>query len=543
MTLPYGVSRQSIPRRQADQIVRIVTQEGASLRGALLGSRREGKTDLLRQIYAQLFERGEGPIPFYYSFSESLEGAALARHFVATFCQQVRAFLMREEEMVLEPVAGLESELEKAGLPLVLTEMARSFLATPPERQLEFAATIPEQFLRREDRPLCLLWDDAHTLDPNSPLLTSFSSTDMCWLVTGVMPLIARMAGNKAWPIVRLEPLSRDEAVAVAERACRMAGVGCSRETWEQWCDLVGTSPWLISSLVSAAETSEESLNSIEQLGAFYFRELSSGALGNWLTQRFERALPERRERSMVSNHLAAIAKNGNPSVSVDLLGREVWEGLLREEWAEDTAAGPRFFLDAVQRDWLNLVTAFTDVPMERSRSRAFQDFLLRVRLHTKQRMVERLFATLRSKLHQLPNTGLPKVFESQWFEMHPPHISSLSVERSGNAQLHWCHGFRNGGGQYAPIPSVLLIVLCEESPTSGQLEAWRRQLEREARNLPRVAGSLVPQVPGIDTHHELWLLVPPGTPLQQVRSERRFPWDAFERLLDNRVADQTRSA
>ena len=90
----------SYPRPQAERIVRIVTQEGFGFHGALLGKRREGKTDLLRQIHALLFDQAEGPIPFFYTFQAGRRDAALARHFFAAFCMQVRAFLMRQEDLL-----------------------------------------------------------------------------------------------------------------------------------------------------------------------------------------------------------------------------------------------------------------------------------------------------------------------------------------------------------------------------------------------------------------------------------------------------------
>src|SRR5579872_4129678 len=98
------------PRKQAERIARVMSQEGVALRGALLAKRREGKTDLLRRIRDLLFEQAEGPIPFYYSFESARKEAALARHIFASFCVQVRAFVMRQEELLREPPSGLDRE-------------------------------------------------------------------------------------------------------------------------------------------------------------------------------------------------------------------------------------------------------------------------------------------------------------------------------------------------------------------------------------------------------------------------------------------------
>ena len=105
-------SRYQQPRRQAERLAELVSREGSHFRAVVLGKRGEGKSDLLRQVHAQLFARAEGPVPFLYSFGDSIgdasgdkrEEAAQARHCFASFCQQVRAFLMRQEELLGEPV-------------------------------------------------------------------------------------------------------------------------------------------------------------------------------------------------------------------------------------------------------------------------------------------------------------------------------------------------------------------------------------------------------------------------------------------------------
>ena len=59
------------PRAQAERLAALVSREGASFRGVVLGKRREGKTDLLEQVHAQLFARAEGPVPFLYAYTRN----------------------------------------------------------------------------------------------------------------------------------------------------------------------------------------------------------------------------------------------------------------------------------------------------------------------------------------------------------------------------------------------------------------------------------------------------------------------------------------
>src|ERR1051326_5623262 len=120
MSAIYSSYGESLPRLQAERIAEMFLHEGVGFHGALLAKRREGKTDLLRQVYARLFEHAEGLIPVSYTFQPARGDDALARHFCATFCMQVRGFLMRQEEVLGAASVSLERELEKAGLPLAL---------------------------------------------------------------------------------------------------------------------------------------------------------------------------------------------------------------------------------------------------------------------------------------------------------------------------------------------------------------------------------------------------------------------------------------
>jgi hypothetical protein len=520
------------PRPQAARIVRIVAQEGFAFRGTLLGKRREGKTDLLRQIHALLFEKAEGPIPFFYTFEAARKEAALARHFFSAFCMQVRAFLMRQEDLLREPPASLERELERAGLPLSLTEMARNFLALPPVHQLDFAASLAAQFVAREDRPVCLLLDDLHEKDPASSFFTALDSPHLSWLAAGRYPFLLRMAGQAAWTLVSVDPFSSEEALAQARKRCETAGVPYFPPVWEQWCEISGSSSWLIDSLVTAAAVRGLALDSIEQLGRLYIQELACGTLGNWFLARFAQAIPDRSDRTMVGEYLAGLAQAGIPSASASALPSRVWDGLIAEEWAEEAVTGPRILLDMVQRDWFSLSTAPAGEPSERAQARLLLTFLLRVERAKEQPETARFSMVIRQRLFDLPHAGFPEHFTWENQKIRLPRIFSVSGEAAGSAELFWCYGFYGDHRESTEAAVLLLIVICDEAPTDGQVEKWARQLENEARLVapPRTTASVLPD--GSRPHRELWIAVPPGTSLASTGPERRFSWQAFFRLM-----------
>ena len=523
----FSPSGAGTPRPQADRIARLIAQEGWGFRGALLGKRREGKTDLLRQIRALLFRTAEGPIPFFYSFHAGRNEGALANHFVAAFFSQVRAFVMRNEELLREPSGSLDQELEKPGLPLALSEMGHHFLALPPERQCEFAPTVPAVFASREARPVCVLLDDTHELSSTSPYFAALDSPNLFWLLAGRSPFLARMAGDAEWPVIRLEPFSGEEALLQARRWCEAAGLPFARRVWEHWTQMAGTSLWRISSLVTAAAVRGQRLDSVEQLGRLYMQELVSGTMGNWLSARFERAIPDRGDRTMVGEHLARLARSGVPTGLAGSLPSRVWDGLVAEEWAEEAAAGPQLRLDTVLRDWLSLSAAPRDEPPDRARSRLQLAFLLRGEQSKERPETARFSTVMRQPLLDLPQSGLPELFPGEGQEIRLPKILSVCSEAAPPAELFWCYG------ESREVPGtgiVLLIAVCDEPPTDSQLQRWNRQLENEARLFE--PGEAAPARARPSLRQELWVVVPPETTLVPAGTERRFSWQAFFHLV-----------
>lgn len=525
MTYPEGATLNNHPREQAERILRVIGQGGRPLRGVLLGKRREGKTDLLRQLQSRLFDMAEGPIPFFYSFASSANDSALATSFLASLCQQVRAFLMRHEEMLLEPAAALETELQRAGLPMSLSEMARSFLSLTPSQQCEHAGILVAQFAHREARPVFLLLDDCEALPQNTPIFRGLNSPFLSWLLTGRLPFASRLAGSRAWPVLRLDRFSHEDALAIAKQNCRAYGIAFVEEVWDQWCGISGTSAWLIESLIVAAAARGESLESFEQLGRVYVRELSSGSLGNWLARRLEQAIPERLDRSPAIEVLVASANSVEHS-GTPVLNPQIADGLVAEEWASETAAGPRVVLEPVQRDWLLTVAAAPDVPPERSQTRRLQQLLLRAQQKMNQQISEPLLNRLRSGLLALPDTGLPK--SDLGWPVLSPRISDVCVERSGDTELYWCYGTQCAEIGFREDLFLLLIVVCLNPPSKTEVGAWRRALDQEIRLLHK---GVAPA--NTRAAHELWLLVPPAAPLTPSHAEKRFAWDKFASLLN----------
>ncbi len=359
--LPTGNRGAPAPRRQAERLLQSILQESPPLRAVLWGRRGEGKTDLLRQLYARLFDARDGPIPFLYTFRQESEQTA-ARRFVAAFCRQVQAYLLRQQRWLWEPAGGFGNPGEPVALPPSLIRLVQNFLALPAQEQLDDAASLPERFANLAGQPLCLLLDDIQVLDRGSPFLGAVDSPQVSCIRSGRYASALRLAGEASWPLIALEPFSGEEALQLAEKSCRETRVGFEKEIWEEWFQMAGPSPLLLRFLVHAAAVSGQPLHSAEHLGAVYLQDLTSGTLGNWLATRLQQAVPHRQERAMVCQFLEGVS-GGVAAREPPSWSEEVWEGLIAEEWAEATRRGPVIQLDPVQQDWLSLAGTPSRLP------------------------------------------------------------------------------------------------------------------------------------------------------------------------------------
>lgn len=531
----------SYPRMQSRHLAGLLTRERPSFHGVVIGRRREGKTDLLRQVFAILFEKAEGPVPVWYSFDESRKGDLLGRHFAASFCQQARAFLMRQDELLGEPLSELERELERPGLPLSLTELGRDLLAVPTEQRLDFAASLPAQFAHREGRPVCLLLDDVEALGESTPFIPALEAPQLFWLLAGRAPFALRIAGRRSWPIVPLEPFAERDALSLAKTQCGDARVPFVPEVWEAWFDLAGTSPGLLQTIIDTAAILDMPLATIEDLARVYAASLARGTLGSWFSSRWAQALPSSGMRIEVGRRLAAVATSDRGSGGVAFPSPAL-DSLITEEWLAETGSSPVLNLGMAERDWLILVNATGT--MQQREARTAQAFLVRAEQHGLRRENVTLIRELRETIVRLPTespSGQKKrtavAGVSGVGEMLRLSLCAIASEKSDVAELFWCYGFQ-GPRETAESACVLLIALCSKEPSDALVNEWAARLKKEAENLPSVKTADETLFdPG--QRHQLWLLLPPDASLHSTSSERRMRWNDFMMSLEGKTPSQ----
>jgi hypothetical protein len=547
MPTSYG---QPFPRRQAQLLVELLARPESALRAVLLGRWREGKSDLLGQLQAALFEKADGPTPFYYAFDPRRDALSTARHFAAAFCQQMRAFGMRQEEMLREPLALLEKEIERPGLPLALSELAHEFVCLSPEDQVEFAAALPAEFAHREGRPLCLLFDDAEHMAGVPALLSYIADPRLSWLITGNRSSLSCFGAERGWAQVPLQAFTVPEALSLAEDRCRAFETAFAPQAWEDWFELAETSPCWVNQLVDAAVVSGRALDSVESVVRVYVRELASGSIGRWVEGRWHRAFAKQGSSARSGDakervQIAAQLLESSASGAVPEIASPILVGLVAQQWLEGGPLGAKVMLQPVERDWLELALSGAKSGAERAEAGFLQAVMLRAERIRQWRLADAQLGELREHLRGMADTG---------FEAAPaaprggkdarlPQICSVAVEPASTAELYWCYGFRPGWPaerKDRPEAACLyLIAACRQEPAAAEVKQWSKRLQEEARTLPALGPALgaaeKPAGSTLAPRYELWLALPRGASLAPVAGERRLRWENLLRLLEQK--------
>jgi hypothetical protein len=226
-------------------------------------------------------------------------------------------------------------------------------------------------------------------------------------------------------------------------------------------------------------------------------------------------------------------------------ISNAIWDRLVAEEWAEETALGYRSHLGMLERDWLQLALT-PDGARVRAQGAALQAFLLRAESVRQWRNFSAGLSDLRQSLLHLPHSGGAGAPSRDARDLRLPLVCSLETERTATAELYWCYGFRPDWPQERrdrpEAACVYLIALCREQPGAAEVKQWNRRLQDEARSLP----ALGPPIAGkeeraaassLSPRYELWLALPRGASLTAIAGERRLRWEGLAKLLEEKGA------
>lgn len=306
----------------------------------LLAAPSRGASELLRQVYDQLFfEEGE-VIPVYFALRKS-DGSALgaAVRFLQSFLAQAVAFRRRDPK-ILDSHPEI-CELAEIAAPqdghwidrLIETCQAASRL-NDDRGFINQALSAPLRAAAHGARPFVMI-DDLHNaeffggeIDLLEELAEIFSRTSVPFVFAGHRRFLF---GKMDFEAISLEPLSFSDAGLLAESFSRKYGVRINDQTRDLIAAQLQGNPARIRAMFQAAGEKNAELDSFQRVEQLYTDELFGGRLGKYYDALFQGIVPGGEARRSVLGLLYDSLVTGNEKTPI-------------ESWQNRTGLGDREF-------------------------------------------------------------------------------------------------------------------------------------------------------------------------------------------------------
>ncbi|HEV7798355.1 MAG TPA: hypothetical protein VGO73_09380, partial [Pyrinomonadaceae bacterium] len=304
-----------------------------------------GVSELLRQTFDDLFNRGEEIAPIYFGLPQTQTTAVSAAiEFLNTFLLQYIAFRRDEPSLChasltlndlvqLAPAADLDwiEELVEAYNRQRFgdddRELVRLCLSAPRRVPANLARPFvmfdAVQLANYDDSPVAFAVELVRALDASgSPFVLAGLRRDILDAIQNAG------RSSQAFELLRLERLAEEDARNLVTSAARRGQVSLNDETRDLLVQQLEGSPFFITSLLHAAREQHLSLDSYLACERLYVDELMGGRLHRFFSSVLENVAPEPETRAAVVRLLCEAA--GSRAVSFDS-----WRKRLRLESVE----------------------------------------------------------------------------------------------------------------------------------------------------------------------------------------------------------------
>lgn len=284
--------------RELDMLLRHAKGESTSRGRLLLSAPFAGASELLRQVYDQLFFEQSGAIPFYFALRKS-DGTAnkAALRFLQAFLLQVVAYRRRDTK-ILDSSPDI-SELAEIAVPADgywidrLIETSHDTSGLNDERAfIKEALSAPLRAAAHGAKVLVIV-DDLHEaqhlsgeIDFLEELKEIFSRAEIPFIFAGNRRFLFRKVECEA---ISLGPLTFSDAGLLAENLSAKYRVAINEQTRDLIATQLQGNPSFTKFLFQAAKKKGKDLDSFQRVEQFYTDEL----MGGGISKVYDRVLDE----------------------------------------------------------------------------------------------------------------------------------------------------------------------------------------------------------------------------------------------------------
>jgi serine/threonine-protein kinase RsbW len=331
------VTRQDFVGRAAE-LERITLHATAAKRGRgllLLMAPSAGVSELLRQVYDDLFNRHSDVIPIYFAFSRNETTAVSAAiEFLQAFLQQYLAFRRNEPALchaalTLEDVVELAPLSDREWIEQLVQLYARVRFSNDNKELVRFCLGAPQRIPGRVGRAFVMLDGAQLAEDLNgsvvlgTELLRVFGRSGLSFVLAGLRRQIlnaarAAEANFELLDLLRLEQLSTEEAQSLVDHVSIRQHVATSREVRDLLVEQFSGSPLFFTNFLHAAREKNVSLVSYLDCERLYVDELLGGYIHHYFQNLLEEMTPQLDKRLELMRLLWEAATTDDKSVSVE---------------------------------------------------------------------------------------------------------------------------------------------------------------------------------------------------------------------------------
>ncbi len=287
---------------EVERLVRTGLDVARSLQPScfLSGSRKSGKSEVLKQVYNRLFWEQEAVVPFFHALPQASASAeAFCREYFLQSILQCIGFLRRDAQLVLSDEHDLDHIVQlayesKLSWLISAVDRCHLFLKSHDLQALSrLAILFPATVAARTGLAAFVLIDDFHHLESFAPgserslltggFLMALESRQAPHCLTGAAKRVfqdlfhAELPGCvEAVPLPAWEP---EQAQSLIEGLCRRFDVPCDPALMDFVVRHLDGNPFYIRSVIQAARRSVSPLLTARQFAELYGSELMQGNL------------------------------------------------------------------------------------------------------------------------------------------------------------------------------------------------------------------------------------------------------------------------
>ncbi|RJR17775.1 MAG: ATP-binding protein [Nitrospiraceae bacterium] len=342
MPLKEFTSRHFLGRDSEIKILaNVASQAGSGDAGSiiLLGKRGIGKTELLRNLYNELFNSSTNTVPFFYAINTAFASVeSFSEDYMSSFVLQYLAFTGKDPSLInagiysLEDLRAIAAKSEAAWISEIIDNYSQIKLDGDLLKLFSYVISLPYYSYRHTGIPVLVIIDDFHKIRKLSELSEHGYDKDLWMLFENQMkfrfsPHI--IAGYKAelhkmffeetsfgehLEIISLGGLSRHDSSGLFRALCAKYSLSCEADM-TSLLELFGGNPFYIKSFVQAARQAARSF-SPEDFWEIYISEITKGKIYTYWTSILKSYIRRFELRKPTLALLYNLCENGTDDVS-----------------------------------------------------------------------------------------------------------------------------------------------------------------------------------------------------------------------------------